>query len=119
MNNQERRDTRIREISQEIIRLSEELQQILRIEPADRPDTERPTPQVNNGLQEGNFRIGDRVQIIFFIGRFGATRGSTGTVTAVEEEYIYFRLDMNRATVHRHKRNLRVIHRVEGNVVEQ
>ena len=48
MNNQERRDTRIREISQEIIRLSEELQQILRIEPADRPDTERPTPQVNN-----------------------------------------------------------------------
>lgn len=54
-----------------------------------------------------------------YIGRFGATRGSTGTVTAVEEEYIYLRLDRNGEEVHRARRNLRLIRRAQGNVIKQ
>ena len=120
MNNQERRNRRIREISQEINRLSEELQQILQVGETDRPAEIRPTPQVNTQQSEESFRIGDQVQVLNrYIGRFGATRGSTGTVTGIEENYIYFRLDRNGSIVHRHRRNLRVIYQVEDNVVEQ
>ena len=120
MNNQERRNRRIREISQEIHRLSEELQRLLQVVEGDRRDNEEPAPRSENQAQADTLRVGDQVQILNrYIGRFGATRGSTGTVTAIEENYIYLRLDRNGEEVHRHRRNLRVIRRVQGNVVEQ
>ena len=120
MNNQERRNRRIREISQEINRLSEELQQILQVETTNRPADLRPALQRENANTEEVFQVGDQVRVLNrYVGRFGATKGSTGTVTGIEENYIYFRLDRNGSIVHRHRRNLALIHRVEENVVEQ
>ena len=73
MNNQ-RRDRRIREISQEINRLYGELQRLLQVGEGNRRDNEGPTPQSENQVQQDTFRIGDQVQIVNrYIGRFGAT----------------------------------------------
>ena len=84
---------RIRQISNEISRLTEELHQLTLLE--DESDT---------------FEIGDRIKITnWYRGKHGANKGSTGIIIDIRGEYAYFRLDSNGKTASRKIKNIVII----------
>ena len=94
---------RIREISSQITELSRQLETLLRIEESNNVQADR-APTISE------FQAGDHVEITnSYIGRFGATRVSQGTVQSVRGNNIFLRLDSNGATVSRGIRNLRLV----------
>ena len=84
---------RIRQISDEISRLSEELYQLTLLE-----------------SESDTFEIGDRIKITnWYRGKHGANKGSTGVITDISGEYASFRLDSNGKIASRKLKNLIVI----------
>ena len=96
---------RIREISSQITELSRQLETLLRIEESNNVQTDR-APTVSE------FQVGDHVEITnSYIGLFGVTRGSQGTVQSIRGNNIFLRLDSNGTIVSRGIRNLRLVER--------
>ena len=96
---------RIREISSQITELSRELERLLRIE-------ENINVQASRAPDTREIQIGDHIEITnSYIGRFGATRGSRGIITDIQRNTVSLRLDSNRATVSRGRRNAVLVER--------
>ena len=96
---------RIREISSQITELSRELERLLRIE-------ENINVQASRAPDTREIHIGDHIEITnSYIGRFGATRGSRGIITDIQRNTVSLRLDSNRATVSRGRRNVVLVER--------
>jgi len=109
--------TRIRDLSDQILTLSTELNRLLRLNadtlhqvPADLDPPlpvppVPPAPPVPPEPSSESFSVGSRVQIL---NRYRGLQGQQGTVTRVTRVFIYLRLDSGRSTS-RQRSNLRIL----------
>ena len=105
---------RARKITNEITRLSLELERILQLNTDEEEEVQ--IPNSAQGRREvsppprrprDDLQAGDRVEISNrYTGLFGATRGSRGRVIAVYGEYIDLRLESNGKGITRKKKNV-------------
>ena len=101
---------RIREISLQINDLSIELDRLLHLEDNNTNSNNNQESSATDFSREP--QIDDIVEITnSYIGLFGATRGSIGRITEIQENRVSIRLENNGRIVSRGVRNVRVVNR--------